>query len=436
MSATADTAHPPYEELEACFVNNPELDQIEAYLGRFNPIRVMGMERMEIRHSAILAWLLNPAETHGLDDRFLKTFLAEALRGHSHLGHPTALDVSQWDLRDTEVRCEWQNIDIFLYSEGNKTAFIVENKFDSRQHEGQLAKYRERVAKTYEFQGVKANIRGIFLTLEGEEPADATYATIQYGDICTLLPRFIAEEGALLGADVETFLRHYLEILKDATGMNPEQDEMKKLARKLYRDHRKVLDFVWEYGCDADFSIAAHALFGEETKHLVDRVNIGKQPYRLGWIGNDMASFLPDSWYMALGEREYTWGGCENWWAGYPLIVWFQLYQSSDSAKGQLKLHAEVGPISDYEFRKALIENIILAGKTVNSKRIKFQNSAAEKGKKYSKFFKENTTEVKDVQDSEEIADAMTRLLVRFQPEFDAVAEILPQCRGYAEDCE
>lgn len=78
---------PTTEELEALFVNNPLLARIESHLGRFNPIRVMRMERMEIRHSAILAWLLDPAESHGLEDKFLKAFLGEAFADRAGLVH-------------------------------------------------------------------------------------------------------------------------------------------------------------------------------------------------------------------------------------------------------------------------------------------------------------------------------------------------------------
>ena len=116
------TQLPSTEELESLFVNNESMAKIETYINRFNPIRVMKMERMEIRHSAILSWLLNPGESHGLDDKFLKAFLGEALRGHSSLGSPSALDIARADLRDATVRLEWQNIDIFIYSEKNAWA--------------------------------------------------------------------------------------------------------------------------------------------------------------------------------------------------------------------------------------------------------------------------------------------------------------------------
>ena len=42
------------EAFEELFVNNKDFDDIEDHINQFNPIKIMGMERMEIRHSAIL----------------------------------------------------------------------------------------------------------------------------------------------------------------------------------------------------------------------------------------------------------------------------------------------------------------------------------------------------------------------------------------------
>jgi hypothetical protein len=63
---TSDAGHPSQAELESLFVNNPDYEDVAAYLNRFNPIRVMRMERMEVRHSSILAWLLDPRSCLGV----------------------------------------------------------------------------------------------------------------------------------------------------------------------------------------------------------------------------------------------------------------------------------------------------------------------------------------------------------------------------------
>lgn len=421
---------PSTEELESLFVNNEAMARIETFLNRFNPIRVMKMERMEIRHSAILSWLLNPMESHGLGDRFLKSFLGEALRGRSSLGSPTALEIMRADLRDVTVRCEWQNIDIFIHSEKNGWGFVVENKFDSRQHEGQLAKYLDGVSAGLGRQADDITVRGIFLTLHDEEPEDTRYAPINYEAICHFLPRFISQEAHLLTAEVKTFLQHYAEIIAEEVGMSAESNDMEKLARQLYRENKKALDFIMEYGAGSDFSIAAEDLFGE-NRDFLDPVDIDGEKYRIHRIDHHMASFLPESWYVALGKDKFDWNGCENWWAGYPIISWIQLWADAEGTSGQLGLYGEIGPISEYEFRRDLIHAIQDAAEKLPKNRIKFQRAAAEEGKRYSKFLKENFTKIKDIQDAEEISEGMKKLLQRFQPEFDAVGSILSDFRKY-----
>ncbi|MFK7867447.1 MAG: PD-(D/E)XK nuclease family protein, partial [Alphaproteobacteria bacterium] len=66
-----DNHIPNVNEIENLFINNADFSTLNAQLNRFNPIKIMKMESMEIRHSAILAWLLDPNENHGLGDHFL-----------------------------------------------------------------------------------------------------------------------------------------------------------------------------------------------------------------------------------------------------------------------------------------------------------------------------------------------------------------------------
>lgn len=234
MNTNQFNDEPTQIELEDFFVNNELLEKISEGLNRFNPIKTMKMERQEIKHSAILSWLLDPNETHGLGDRFLKGFIAEALRGKAMI--PNALEVFESDLRDVEIRTEWQNIDILALSFSNRWAFVIENKFDSKQHGGQLSKYTDRVRAAYE----EFRVRGIFLTLFEEEPQDANYATIGYRVVLSILEKTIAQQTRPLSDEVRIFIGHYIDLLKDATGMNENTNELQKLARQLYIKHKKA----------------------------------------------------------------------------------------------------------------------------------------------------------------------------------------------------
>lgn len=428
-----DTSMPSLDDFESLFVNNSDLDTIRAHLGRFNPIKTMGMERMEIRHSAILGWLLSPQETHGLGDTFLKAFLAHALRGHDSTLSPSALKVSQADMMDAEVRREWRHIDLLVLSPQNGWVFIIENKFNSSQHGNQLKRYMDVVSSSLMDGDTYRDLRGIFLTLWEEEADDTRYAPIEYATICELLGQSALSGRVPLAPEVEQFLRHYLDVIKEATGMSDEQEELEKLARQLYRDHRRVLDFVVEHGKSTDFIIACEAAFGEELEYG-DTAEIGKQSFIFNHSDANTFSFMPKSWYEAFGEDQFYWHGCENWWAGFPIIMWLQLTSDADGGSGQIRLYAEVGPLSDHDFRRELIEEIKDVANKKGLGRIGFQRGASDEGKKYSKFLKKNFFAVDDVQDHDQIANAIKKALKSFQPEIEAVASVLPRFLHYGSE--
>jgi hypothetical protein len=60
-------------------VGNSELEELSARLNQFNILQVLRIERAEIRHSNVLGWLLNPRESHGLSDTFVRRFISTLL---------------------------------------------------------------------------------------------------------------------------------------------------------------------------------------------------------------------------------------------------------------------------------------------------------------------------------------------------------------------
>lgn len=428
---------PAVLDFENLFINNSELGRIEAYLKRFNPIKTMGMQHMEIRHSSILGWLLDPQESHGMGDQFLKAFLSAALRDGSG-GHPTlrALEISQADMLDAEVRREWRSVDLLVISRSNGWVFIIENKFHSKQHGNQLTAYHNTVANVFGDDlnsGVSLDIHGVFLTLHEEKPHDARYATLQYVEVLSLLKQLVQDQSRPLSEEVKVFIKHYVEIIEEATGMDDVQNEMVKLARQLYRDHKKVLDFVVEQGTGNDFSLACETLFGVDLNEY-DELTISGKQFIYSHMGTTEISFLPKSWFDAFGEDNFYWHGCENWWAGLPVICWLQLIESDEKNGAQLRLYAEVGPLVEHEFRKGLIEGIKNIAAAQGVKNVSFQKTAANEGKKYSKFLTNNSINIDDSNDSEEIGAAMESLLARFQPVFAALTDTMAQFVKYGKE--
>lgn len=423
---------PTLDELEAFLINNPDLQRIRSHLGRFNPIKVMGMAHMEIRHSAVLRWLLDPQESHGLGDAFLKSFLTEAVRGHDGSLEPTALEIHQSDLMDAEVRSEWRSIDLLILSPRNGWVFVIENKFHSTQHSDQLSRYMDVASSTFLSAGPFKYVRGVFLTLWDEDPDDDRYAPIRYDAVCQLLEHVLAARLHPLSAEVAAFIGHYLQVIKEEVHMDNERLKLEKLAREIYRDHKKSLDFIVENGKRTDFALAVESVFGDNIEHPeIFTVEGAKFVYCN--VDSRTASFLPSDWFDAFGGEDYWWHGCEGWWAGFPLIAWVQLTSEADGKRGRIHLYGEVGPLVNHAFRADLIQAIQGCCEKDKQLRIKFQRGATDEGKLYSRFFRKNDFPVDDVQDHDKIAAVINKAVKSFKPEFLAIAEVLPPFIKYGK---
>jgi hypothetical protein len=155
--------------LDTFLADNPELEQLSAQLATFNIFRALKIERAEIRHSNTLGWLLDPSESHGLDDVFLRRILSNILlESGADTENLTAAQVELMDFRDVEVRREWRHIDVLVIDRGNELVVLIENKIGAGEGRGQLARYQKIVRQ--EFPSFK--ILPVFLTLDGQSSED------------------------------------------------------------------------------------------------------------------------------------------------------------------------------------------------------------------------------------------------------------------------
>lgn len=95
--------------------------------------------------------------------------------------------------------------------------------------------------------------------------------------------------------------------------MSVQRTEMEIMARKLYRDHKKVIDFVTEHGAASDFAAAARTIFGDNPKRLIDMREVGGLQLFFGTMSNTSVTFMPKIWYDALQKSSDNWAGCQKW---------------------------------------------------------------------------------------------------------------------------
>jgi hypothetical protein len=221
------------------------LDSIRSYADKINVFSVLRMEHNEIRHSNMLAWLLDPSEKHGLGSDFLRHFLNDVISNNKEVLNSGNIDLASLLLKnidDFTVFREKFRIDILLVSANAKQLIAIENKVGARQSDDQLITYRERLND--EYAGYEKLL--LFLTPTKEEPEDEEWIKVTYRSVLYACEH--AADRKDIKSETRMLLSNYIEILKRYI-MN-ENEEIERLCREIYRKHRSALDLIYEYRPD------------------------------------------------------------------------------------------------------------------------------------------------------------------------------------------
>lgn len=431
---------PTIEQFEALFVNNPDLGQIKKHLSTFNPISVMGMADMEIRHSYILAWLLDPQENHGFDDVFLKAFLSETMKlGTDNDGNSpltvSSLDIISADLGSAIVMREWQHMDIFIDCPNLKCSFIIENKWGSGEHGNQLDKYLQDANEFVERKQEKGyGVQGIYLDINDLGTNNPNYTSIGYDVILTALEYAVQEKSNSMSVQVGTFIQQYESVIMGKKEGTAQEKAIKELAAKLYREHRAVIDYIVENGASTEFQEAARDLIAniDDFDSANDCIAIGKSEFYIALPQKKHFSLLPKSWYdffyyfVENNLEDGTWPLKHSWWWDMPVIMWIELIPTPtdrEPMKGQLRLYGEVGPWKNGEARKqfcAKLQNL-----SEKSTSIGIDSRALSESAKFSKFFRKNTLIINDIQNKDLISKGFATLLNRFDKPIQEIEKMI-----------
>ena len=201
---------------------------------KFNPFQVLKISTMEIRHSSVLAWLLNPHETHALGDRFLRNFLKSVRR----LGEGAMTDISKMVDSEGELKVdvtrENKHMDLLIVDRAHRVTVVVENKILATERTGtgdspgQLDEYYKQVRSLYGQDGY--GIVCVYLTRNGDLPSKENWGVVSYGEIIECL-RAIVKEGIPAGRAGD-FINQYLSVLE--LNVNGCSDEVEHACRAVF----------------------------------------------------------------------------------------------------------------------------------------------------------------------------------------------------------
>ena len=328
------------------FADDPALSQLLELQrkdeGQLDLFHVLGIKDSELAHSNFLAWLLAPQESHGLSGYFLKSFLLQTCARASALGLPgmTPARIHSIDWSTTEVRREWQYIDILILNRNAQFVCAIENKIWAEEGIGesgksQLTWYR----KTLERHFPNFARHYVFLSPSGmcsKIRKERKYWTPEnYSTILELVEQTVDDNVGVLREDVRIFLRQYAFTLR--RNIVQETTELQQLARQIYLKHREAIELIYQNKPDyrADF------------KQIIKESMALCKGWRLDGEDASYVRFHPAKWNDFASMRTGT------GWSSKALIL-LQFYCTDTNAHFALYL----SPGDDESIRKRIVNAV------------------------------------------------------------------------------
>lgn len=394
--------------------NDATFQQLNQQVNSFNTLKILKLENHEIRHSNILAWLMNPKENHGLNDYFLRKMVEHLIlidENSSNVQYKTVGEVLDHSLMDSHVFREVKTmnnryIDLLIINQQLKTVFLIENKFYSTESKDQLDDYLNFIKETFK----DFKIIPIYLTLDGEEPSNKQYFILTYERIESILNAVLMLYKDRLNANAYQFIEDYNGVLKEK--FYPNQDQIVQ-AIEIYRNHKQTIEELsealptfhkqlhFETGYQFEFIMKYQNTIQYIQKHGKNILSYSFERFIQQQFGDGevlykahptVPNLLPPEW----GEVGRFHLKESNYWLGKGIIVWFK--QTNDS---RLRMNAELGPL-EYASRLNLLKELEKAGLSIK------ESSKLEKAR-YTRFYTEKV-DVNKWDDIDELSQAMLKL--------------------------
>ena len=383
--------------LERFVVDNDDLLALESLIGKFNIFDALDIARVEIRHSNFLAFILDPAESHGQGQLFLKAVLMDLLKAApADLRPLSPIELDGTDLLGVDVRREWGHIDLLITCHQPPFVIVIENKVGSHEHSEQLSRYRAMIRDQYP----DARPLYVYLTPKADEPSEDAWVPYSYADIHRVLTRVRTTYHNAIGEDVLVFLDHYLSLI-GARFMN--DAKIDELCQRIYKNHRHALELIFERAGSPTSGVLAEAetVLREDSRWHVF--------YRTG----NTIDFVPKVWLewlppVGLDRKDDP----RSWF-----ILRLELYA------GKLDFYVEVRRMADLTKRRKIVERLI-----AESPRFGFRHSGREVKDNYTRVSGRERVTKWDEDDEPEpdtIRAAVKKKLDEIFPKLEGVPLIL-----------
>ena len=181
-------------------------------------------------------------KTNGIGSIFLTKFLRDVLID-KRSGKLSIIELPTLNLEEVRVYREWSNIDILI--ELPKYVFVIENKVHSGEHSNQLERYKKIIKDKFP----NREYIFIYLTPEGSEASlKDEYINYSYEKLIRHLNDIIEINPNSVHPSALKYIKDYIETVNYRIMGNSNINE---LARKVYLNHKELLDIIIENKPDA-----------------------------------------------------------------------------------------------------------------------------------------------------------------------------------------
>ena len=345
--STNDKQQCDFQSLKGLLEDEQLLDELLRISNEFNVFDVMHNARHEIRHSKVLAWLLNPNESHNVGRAFFDYFVRKI---YSVTEAPEFLIATYLsDEAEIRVDTEIMKIDILVTVPSEKIAIAIENKTGSKEHDAQLIRYRNTLETIYkDCDGWRRFY--FYLTPAGDPSKDdpENWSPISYEIIVEALKGTLSRMNSSNPA--KQFVQHYCKMVEREV-MN--QSDIEELCRKIYRRHAKALNLIQETIGQGESPIQALLYNTLESLEKDGKIVLCRD--RGNYVKPAFHTKALDEYFGMRMNDDGSWGN------KYLYVLWFE---RRDLEK--VRLYFEVGP---YQANSAEYAKIGAMSKAVKCKR-------------------------------------------------------------------
>ncbi|MDE0072476.1 MAG: PD-(D/E)XK nuclease family protein [Gammaproteobacteria bacterium] len=242
----------------------------------FNAFDVLRYAEYEIRHSNVMAWLLDPNETHGIGRAFLEWFLGQA-KLPGRLPRKIVRGEGGQTVR-VERELYYVDVVIFLESDHARHIVAIENKpaWASPEHYEQVRAHLERLRPEYSGHDIHCVL--LSTSREGIDGEDEI-AHVSWRDVGAQI-KTMHDADAFWQEEVAAFIRQYLVAVGHLIG--PEESDADYL-RKLLDDHHSLLKYMLGVLGDEGGEQEIRAMVPKRHADTVVRLvkDFGQEPERL-----------------------------------------------------------------------------------------------------------------------------------------------------------